>query len=288
MDTKIEKLAAVKPLIALSKKVITVVPPIKSDVEYKNLGEQVKAAAASRKMIDAVAVDVLSPMRAALDEILQKFAHYKEPHEQFEAAARAAMIEWNRKKNLLAAAQQKKIDAVAEREKAKLAKQADALEDEVVAERRAVEKELEDAEALETAARGRADRAKLLRDTPPNRLKRAQANEDLDHARRRVMKARAAIDRLDVKAGKAERLADEARNYVAPIVQASTARVAGIAPRTLWKFEVIDQSKIKREYLTPDVAEIGRIVRSLHADAGNVVGPGALRIYNEDSLSVGS
>lgn len=67
------------------------------------------------------------------------------------------------------------------------------------------------------------------------------------------------------KAGKRE-LADAviaAPVIIAPIVLPRVEQPKGISYRTAWRFRIVDQSKIPREYLCVDEQKIGGVVRSL-------------------------
>ena len=52
--------------------------------------------------------------------------------------------------------------------------------------------------------------------------------------------------------------------YVAPVVvKKEVPKVQGMSFRTIWKFRIVDEKKIPREYLTPDMVKIGGVVRSM-------------------------
>ena len=52
--------------------------------------------------------------------------------------------------------------------------------------------------------------------------------------------------------------------YVAPIVlKKEVPKVQGMSFRTIWKFRIIDEKKIPREYLKVDDVKIGGVVRSM-------------------------
>jgi DNA repair ATPase RecN len=66
--------------------------------------------------------------------------------------------------------------------------------------------------------------------------------------------------------------------YVAPVVvKKEVPKVQGMSFRTIWKFRIIDEKKIPREYLTPDSVKIGGVVRSLKK-ATNIPG---VQVYEE-------
>jgi hypothetical protein len=66
--------------------------------------------------------------------------------------------------------------------------------------------------------------------------------------------------------------------YVAPVVvKKEVPKVEGVVFRTVWKFRIIDEKKIPREYLTPDSVKIGGVVRSMKK-ATNIPG---IQVYEE-------
>lgn len=70
---------------------------------------------------------------------------------------------------------------------------------------------------------------------------------------------------------------------VVPIAKA-TPKVDGISMRDNWKFEIVDATKIPREYCTPDLVKIGGVVRAMK---GAITIPG-VRAYNDRTVSAGS
>lgn len=66
-----------------------------------------------------------------------------------------------------------------------------------------------------------------------------------------------------------------------------TATVEGVSVRKVWKYEIVDPGLVSRKYLVPDKSSIGKIVRSMGADAQEVVGAG-VRIWQESSVAVRS
>jgi len=83
------------------------------------------------------------------------------------------------------------------------------------------------------------------------------------------------------KEAKAEELQQRAEELKAstPIVESKVSKIAGIPIRTNYKFKMIDEKLIPREYLTPDTVKIGQVVR---ATKGTLSIPG-IEIYTEDS-----
>lgn len=70
--------------------------------------------------------------------------------------------------------------------------------------------------------------------------------------------------------------------YVAPVVLAKeTPKVEGVSFRETWRFEIVDETKIPREYLTADEKKIGGVVRALKG-AANIPG---VRVYAEKTTA---
>lgn len=66
--------------------------------------------------------------------------------------------------------------------------------------------------------------------------------------------------------------------YVAPVViKKEVPKVEGVVFRTIWKYRIIDERKIPREYLKVDDVKIGGVVRSLKK-ATNIAG---VQVYEE-------
>ena len=74
----------------------------------------------------------------------------------------------------------------------------------------------------------------------------------------------------------------EAPVYVPPVVLAKTTpKVAGISLTKQWKYRIVDESKIPRQYMIPNESMIGSIVRN---SKGVIIIPG-VEIYSVDSVS---
>ena len=73
--------------------------------------------------------------------------------------------------------------------------------------------------------------------------------------------------------------------YVSPVVlEKTTPKVQGISMQKIWKFRVVNESLVPREYMTPDMVKIGGMVR---ATKGSVKVPG-IEIYSEDIVKAGA
>lgn len=73
--------------------------------------------------------------------------------------------------------------------------------------------------------------------------------------------------------------------YVPPVViERTTPKVQGISMQKVWKFRVVNEALVPREYMTPDMVKIGGVAR---ATKGSVQIPG-VEIYSEDIVKAGS
>ena len=73
---------------------------------------------------------------------------------------------------------------------------------------------------------------------------------------------------------------------VAPVVvvEKATPKIAGLSYREVWKFRVVDATKVPREYLAVDEQKIGGVVRAMKG-AVNIPG---IEVYAEKVASAGS
>lgn len=73
----------------------------------------------------------------------------------------------------------------------------------------------------------------------------------------------------------------------APLVimpETSAPKVPGIVTRRVWKWKIVDETKIPREYLVPDEVRIGKMVR---ASEGKIEIPG-VEVYQEREIAKGN
>jgi hypothetical protein len=59
---------------------------------------------------------------------------------------------------------------------------------------------------------------------------------------------------------------------IAPVVEIQHEKPAGISTRGKWSFRILDEAKIDRRFLTPDLTKIRQTVTALGPDAVEVVG----------------
>lgn len=95
--------------------------------------------------------------------------------------------------------------------------------------------------------------------------------------------AKAELARAEGKDAKADKYEDKANGIIVPTLAPTIQKVAGISTKMVWKFEVIDEALIPREYLTPDLVKIGKVVRA----TGSTLPIPGVKIYSEELISAG-
>jgi len=100
------------------------------------------------------------------------------------------------------------------------------------------------------------------------RLRRAEQARLEEQARkdREKLEAQAAKAAAAGKTERAEEIETRAAQVVAPVVQREVPKVAGVAMREVWKFEVTDAAAVPRAYLVVDEKKIGGVVRAMKGD----------------------
>lgn len=113
------------------------------------------------------------------------------------------------------------------------------------------------------------------------RLAAQRAAEELARKERERLErlAEAARKRDDV--AKVEQFEQRAAAVVAPIIQAEKPKVAGIATRKRYTFQIVDAAQIPHDYLQPDTIKIGKVVRALGTEA-NIPG---IRVIEEETIA---
>lgn len=67
------------------------------------------------------------------------------------------------------------------------------------------------------------------------------------------------------------------------VLPPATPKVAGVSTRENWQYRIVDASKIRPEFMTPDLQKIGGVVRSMKGAAAQVVG--GIEVYNQPTVS---
>lgn len=65
-----------------------------------------------------------------------------------------------------------------------------------------------------------------------------------------------------------------------PTIVVPAPKIDGVVVRTIWKYRIIDETKIPREYLMPDEKKIGAVVRA----SGGSIKIDGIEIYSETSI----
>jgi hypothetical protein len=97
-----------------------------------------------------------------------------------------------------------------------------------------------------------------------DRLRRAEQArlDEIARKEREKLEAQAAKAQAAGKVEKAEAIMEKAQVVAAPVVELTVAKTAGISYRTVWEFEIVDETAIPREWLVPDQKAIGGAIRS--------------------------
>jgi len=142
---------------------------------------------------------------------------------------------------------------------------------------RALCKEKQDAEAPLSEAETILKRALVAYDDAQERIRRAEEQRLREEARRQEEQRRleeAAALELQAAETDDELLRAEAEEmFAAPIqtptvvVAKSTPKVSGVSFREVWKFRIVDSSKVPDQYKKVDEIKIGGVVRALKGGA---------------------
>ena len=97
---------------------------------------------------------------------------------------------------------------------------------------------------------------------------------NLANAARLESRAESAIERSEEKS-------DAATRIPVPIMAPTVTKTAGLSTRENWEFQILDASKLPREYLMPNEAAIRAVVKGLK---GNTNIPG-VRVYRDDIVA---
>ena len=107
-----------------------------------------------------------------------------------------------------------------------------------------------------------------------------------ERARKERDRLQKQADEADEKGrgGRAEILRDRAATTIAVAPPTAAPKVAGISTRPVWKFEIVDASKVPDQYKTVDEKKIGGVVRALKGDTDI---PG-VRVWEESTMAARS
>lgn len=144
---------------------------------------------------------------------------------------------------------------------------AHAAHKEAVAQKKKVDEPLELAERMVKPLMAAYDtQQEQLRREEENRL-REQAKKQEEE---RMLREAESLEKQGQYEAASEVIAQPI--YVPPVVVAKTVpKISGVVFREIWKFRIIDASKLPREYLIPDEVKIGQVVRALKSST-NIAG----------------
>lgn len=253
--------------------------------EHKDALALLVEIANRKKTIEEERVKIINPLHQAWKNTNTFFANLLSPFTQVDGIVRMKVLAYEKAEKNKAAAAQKLLDDAAQRERDQLA--AKAREAQRVADENArlAREESARKKAEADAAAARAEQARAAGDAKAAAAAQAEAAQATKVAAKLETKA----ETITAKA------ADQVYNMnyrrssiVAPIVQAPDLKAPGKSDRRIWKWEVIDASKIDRKFLCIDETKVNALVRSMKGEAAELLGEGAIRVWDEPDLSIRS
>ena len=217
---------------------------------------QLAASAAAKAQIrwdevEAQRVELKKPILEAGRKVDALFATPLTTLKNAKDILRGKLTAWDRRQQEIRAEQQRQADEAVRIERERLQREA------AETERKAREKAEEERRQAEAARKA----------------------GDLAAAQKLEQRAERTEDRAVAKAAN---LQASAMSVVAPIIQAETPKVSGVARKLIWKFRIRDDSKLPREYTTPDEKKIAGVVRALKGDT-RIEG---VEVWSEPDVSV--
>ena len=255
---------------------------VRTAEEYAAGGEDLKRVKAAQKKLEETRTAITGPMNAALKRVNDFFRAPADRLNTIERAIKSKMVVYSDEQERIRREEQRKAEEAARREREKI--EAQARE----AERKAREKaDAERRAAEEAAAAGLSqEEAQRAGFGAVSQLLREQLNAQLQSNGRVDATLQAQL--AEAKAAeKVEQLAERAATVVAPVIQREAPKVAGVATREVWKFEITDPSKINPAFLMPDEQKIRKQVQALKGDAAALIGPG-VKVWVERSIAAGA
>lgn len=137
-----------------------------------------------------------------------------------------------------------------------------------------------------TRAESTVKRAMIAFSDEQERIRREEQRK-ADEAARKERERIEAQARKAAESGKVEKavaLEERAATVVAPVIDRTPPKVAGLSTREVWKFEVIDEKAVPREFLMVDESKIRKYVQAMKGDS-NIAG---VRVYPEKTLAAGA
>lgn len=259
---------------------------ITNDIGYVEAADDLKIIKQQLDKVEEERFAITRPMDSAKKAVMDFFRPFADRLTDAERHVKKAMVDYKTEQDRIAQEEARKERERAEKEARRLreeARKADELAAKKERDRLAELQRKEDERAAQEAEKLAEERAAAKTEEDQ---RRAQEQEDAAEKRRQEEQDRLHQERLDAEAAERERTARaetleeraETRT-TAPTVHAP--KVKGVSTRKIWKFEIIDQGKIPREYLVPNTTAIGGVVRALKINT-NIPG---IRVYSEDVVS---
>ena len=212
---------------------------IDSASDFARAGEMIAALKAFDKGSEATMAPYKAKVKLVSDFIRTRLLRVANKVEETKGILTPKMAEWTRKEQAAAKAEQDRLQAI---ETARL-------------KREAQEKQQKDEEAA--AIIRKAEVANIRADLKSGKITKRQAEK--------LLKLAGAIEeaaKVNAACEAEEATANAAKTASQLKVAANVPTVAGVVKRVNYKFHVIDENKIPREYLTPNLVKIGEFVRA--------------------------
>lgn len=113
------------------------------------------------------------------------------------------------------------------------------------------------------------------------RLEEQRKAEEAARKERERLEAQAQKAAAAGKVEKAEALEQRAASVVAPVIQREAPKVAGVRTSEVWRFEIVDEMQLPREFLIPNETAIRQVVLAMKKNT-NIPG---VRVWSEKSLA---
>lgn len=249
-DTIPAEFASVAPTLDAVRGGYAQIKTIKTAEQFTTAGELLKTVKGALRQIEEQRVAITKPINESLRAVNAQAKAAAAPFETAEREIKSRMVEYSNEQDRIRREEQRKAEEAARRERDRLAERQRKAEAESREKAEALRRQAEEAEAAGRAA----EAAKLAAKAEKVEERAAEKVEDLQLREAMV---------------------------VAPVIECEAPKVAGIATREVWRFEVTDPALVPREYLVVDEAKIGKVVRALKGDTA-IAG---VRVYSERQLA---
>lgn len=259
--------ASVEPTLQTIREGFPAVRTITTAEQFSRAGELLKAVKGALKQIEDQRVAITKPINESLRTVNAQAKDAAEPFLKAEQAIKAAMVTYSNEQERIRREEQRRVEAAAAAERARLA---------------AMQRE------EERKAREKAEALRREQEEAARRAREAEAAGRAEEARKAAAEAAKlaaqAVKVEEKSADKIETLQLREAMVVAPVIEREAPKVAGVSTRESWKFEITDPAVVPRQYLVIDEAKIRKVVQALKADAQI---PG-VRVWSERQLAAGA